>query len=311
MDSKCIILIIGVGRSGTSAITRVLSLCGCVLPSSVVGASPINERGTWEPTDIWRMNEEFMFRHGTGYGDPSMRLEELSIDDPEGESYIKKVQSFLSGLEQGKVSVIKHPYITELMRFWLEAASREGVSVKVVVPIRHPQEVLASIVTARSGHGITGSAELWSAFWLKCNLLAEHYSRNLPRIYIEYSSLLMNWRLQINRVSEALQIDLKPAVPEIEEFLSADLCHHNMSVPVTEIFGYPWLTRVYAALSAVARDEEFDYESMDEIFDAYRASERTFRCALSEFRAIMDSIDVQEFQNNLDRVPTFNRGLHY
>jgi hypothetical protein len=311
MAAKSIVLVIGVGRSGTSAITRVLSLSGCALPSSVLGATQINEKGMWEPTDIWRLNEEFMFRHGTSYGDPSMRLQDMSTDDREAQPYIRKVQSFLSGLDQDKVCVVKHPCITELMAFWLEAASREGVSIKVVLPIRHPQEVFASIAAMGRANGATMSVELSNAFWLKSNLLAERHSRNLPRVIVEYSSFLMNWRLEIDRVSKALHIDPKPEVPAIEDFLTADLQHHRISGPVVETFGYPWLTRVYAALLAAARDEEVDLETMDEIFHAYRANERTFRTALTEYRTGFDSIDPQKYQEMLDRVPMIKKGVDY
>lgn len=311
MATKSIVLVTGVGRSGTSAITRVLSLCGCTLPSSVLGVTSMNEKGTWEPAAIWRLNEEFMFRHGTSYGDPSMRLQEMSIEDSEKESYIKQVQSVLSGIDQGHVAVVKHPCITEFMEFWLEAASREGVSIKVVIPIRHPQGVFASMDAMGKAHGVATSVELWNAFWLKYNLLAERHSRPIPRVFVEYSSLVTNWRLEIDRVSKVLQIDLKPDVLAIEDFLTADLYHHKSSGPVVETFGYRWLTRVYAALLAAARDEALDVETMDEIFHAYRATERTFRIALSEYRTGFDSIDPQKHQEMLDRVPLFKKGIDY
>lgn len=309
MSTKCVVLIIGVGRSGTSAIARVLSLCGCTLPTSVLGATLMNERGLWEPTDISRLNGEFMFRHGSVYLDPSMRLQELSVED--GESYIKRVQACLSGLDQGKVSVIKHPDITEFIGFWLEAASREDVSIKVVIPIRHPLEVFASIATYRRRNGRSVSIELSNAFWLRRNLLAEHHSRNLPRIFIEYSSFLKNWRLEVDRISKVLQIDLKPEVPAIEDFLTSNLHHHRTSDPPVETFGYSWLTRSYTALLAAARDEELDVETMDEIYHAYRANERTFRTSLSEFRTIFESIDPQKHHESLDHLPVFKSGIDY
>jgi len=311
MATKCIVLIIGVGRSGTSAITRVLSLSGCTLPSSVLGNTEINERGTWEPTDIWRLNDEFMFRHGSLYSDPSMRLQEAqSIDDHEKESYIKRVQSFLSSLDGGSVFIVKHPTITEFMELWLVAASREGFTVKVVIPIRHPQEVFASIAKIR-GHQFATSIEFTNAFWLKQNLLAEHYSRSLPRIFVEYSSFMMNWRSEIDRVSRVLQIDLEPDAQAIQGFLTTKLRHQISSGPVVETFSYSWLTRVYAALSAAARDEKLDLETMDEIYNSYRVNERAFRIASSEFRVMFDSIDADLRPQALDSVPTFEKGLSY
>jgi len=309
--TKSIVLVIGVGRSGTSAITRVLSLCGCGLSNSVLGSLPINERGFWEPTEIWRLNDEFMFRHGSFYTDPRLHLQEtMSIKDCDSEIYIKQVQSFLSGLDQEKVSIVKHPNITELMPLWLEATSREGIVVKVVIPIRHPQEVFASIAATR-GQSLTTSVEFTNAFWLKQNLLAERHSRGLPRVFIEYSSFLMNWRLEISRVAKALELDLKPQASAIEGFLTPALLHQRFSGPVVETFGFPWITRVYAALSAAARDEELSLETMEEIYHAYRVNERAFRIAQNEFRIMFDSIEPQAFYQSLEQEPVFKKGVDY
>jgi hypothetical protein len=43
------IVVLGMHRSGTSALTRVLSLLGAGLPKNVLGVSPSNETGHWEP----------------------------------------------------------------------------------------------------------------------------------------------------------------------------------------------------------------------------------------------------------------------
>jgi hypothetical protein len=51
MDGKELIFILGMARSGTSALTRVLSLCGCALPKSLKEANDGNPRGFWEPVE--------------------------------------------------------------------------------------------------------------------------------------------------------------------------------------------------------------------------------------------------------------------
>jgi hypothetical protein len=42
------LLVLGVHRSGTSAVTRVLSILGAALPRTLLGAGPSNESGHWE-----------------------------------------------------------------------------------------------------------------------------------------------------------------------------------------------------------------------------------------------------------------------
>jgi hypothetical protein len=201
MKTRDVILIIGAGRSGTSALARVLSLCGCALPETVSGAEPFNPRGSWEPIEILRLNLELFHRHGTGFGDPAMRLQERRPDEEEREQYITSVQQFLDRHAPGKRLVIKQPGVTDLLDLWREAAARGGHTLKIVIAVRHPTEVAASM-SAFMRQPV--SLECANAFWLKRNLLAEHTSRDLPRVFVEYRNLMSDWRKVVARISAAL-----------------------------------------------------------------------------------------------------------
>ena len=65
-----VLFVLGMGRSGTSALTRVLSLCGATLPTGMMGADAGNPRGYWEPRAALRLNEKFLGRRGSTYFDP-------------------------------------------------------------------------------------------------------------------------------------------------------------------------------------------------------------------------------------------------
>ena len=54
---KVALLVMGVGRSGTSAVTRVLNLLGAALPAKTLAANYGNERGYWEPLSIYTLSE--------------------------------------------------------------------------------------------------------------------------------------------------------------------------------------------------------------------------------------------------------------
>jgi hypothetical protein len=229
-----------------------------------------------------------------------MRLQELEIDESEKEAYISRIHAFLSECACGSTLVIKQPDITEVMDFWFEAARRAGFSTKLVIPIRHPKEVFESIAAALGNlNGKAVSVELVNAFWVKRNLLSERQSRNVPRVFVEFSNLMKNWRAEIVRLSEALSVELRPDHAAIEEFLTADLYRQRFSGPVTETLGYSWTTRVYAILSAAAQDGPIDFPSLDEIYHAYRANERTFRIASDDFRTISSLVYTQEFRDSL------------
>ncbi len=57
------LFVMGVNRSGTSALTRVLSLCGGTLPAGLAGANSRNPLGYWEPRASHRVNYTILRRH--------------------------------------------------------------------------------------------------------------------------------------------------------------------------------------------------------------------------------------------------------
>ncbi|HEY6927494.1 MAG TPA: sulfotransferase [Steroidobacteraceae bacterium] len=276
------IFILGMGRSGTSALARILSLCGCALPAALKEPNEANPSGFWEPLDALRLNDEFLLRHEATYFDPTLRLQgELSLPRAEVERYIAQIGSFLSECPSGPPLVIKDPRITALFDFWLRGARQAGFDAKVIVPVRHPQEVAASLAAR-----VEAPLELWHALWLKYNLLAEVYSRSLPRVFIEYSSLLRDWRLQIARVSRSLEVPLAidSAAAAVEGFLTRDLHRQKYSGSIPAVFGYPWVADTYTILTEAARDRPLEAGGLDEILRAYRTCERAFRVALDDAR---------------------------
>lgn len=286
MAGRDIVFIVGSGRSGTSALTRVLSLCGCLLPHRILGGEKRQYKGFWEPIDALKLNMEFLHRQGIAWN-PSISFQERDVNATEVENYIEQIQSFLSACPVGPVLVIKDPRITELMEFWLEASRRSGFSAKVVIAVRHPQEVWASrnaLSGSSQGGAIWVSLEASNIFWVKANLLAERHSRSLPRVFVEYSKLLTNWRVEIDRVAKALTINMNANEAAIDGFLSHNLHRERYSGPVTETFGYSWTTRIYSILTAAAQDKAIDFPSLDEIYYAYRANARAFRLAIDEVR---------------------------
>jgi hypothetical protein len=283
MNKQCI-FVLGPGRSGSSALTRVLSLCGCALPEALFQANGANPKGFWEPVDAMKLNDEFVFRHDVSWFNPTLRLqEEVVLEQSEREEFIGKIQGFLQECPRAPALVIKDPRITMLTEFWFEAARREGFSIGAIIPIRHPQEVAASWAAAA---GV--SAELANGVWLKYNLLAERGSRELPRVFISYQNLLSDWRTQVTRISKALAIDLHmsgEAGAEIDAFLTRDLYRQRFEGLTSDLFGQPWTAQAYSIFSDATEGRPVDSAALDAIYDSYRMCERTFRTSLDEFRS--------------------------
>jgi hypothetical protein len=276
------LFVLGVGRSGTSALTRVLSLCGATLPAGLVGSTADNPRGCWEPRAAVVLNEAILRRHGSSGYDLTLRMQEDgAVDTDEKAAWIVKIKAFFTSLPAAPLVVIKEPKITALAGMWFEAARLAGFDVAAVIAVRHPQEATASLAE----HYIGASPELASAWWLKFTLLAERETRGLPRAFVEYANLLDDWRREIKRISAALAIDLDSWDEDaIEEFLTPDLRRQRPGGPVKEPFGADWISAAYETLHAAAQDEPWDQRALDRVFEAYRTSEHGFRTAFDDYQ---------------------------
>ncbi|MGE2725643.1 sulfotransferase family protein [Mycolicibacterium pulveris] len=278
-----IVFVLGVARSGTSALARVLSLCGGALPSALVGAMPDNPLGHWEPRAANVINETILRRLGSSGFDPTMRAQEDGALDAAAEAAcVEEIRAFLSTLPDAPFVVIKDPRISLLTGMWFEAARRAGFDIVAVNAVRHPQEVAASVAQRSEV-----SAELSTALWLKVNLLTEAQTRDVPRVFVEYVNLLEDWRREMKRVSSALGINLDaPDEDAIDAFLKPGLRHERHQGQLRDLFGADWVSTTYETLRAAARDEPWDQSSLDRVFDAYRVNERDFRAVFEGYQRI-------------------------
>ncbi len=286
-DRPLLVFVLGVARSGTSALTRVLSLSGLALPGGMLGAGKHNRRGYWEPRDSIILNSSFLARCGSSWWDPSLRLLEDGAIDPDVRAgQVADIVAYLKRLPAAPATVIKELRITALSDMWFEAAELAGYDTAAVIAVRHPQEVVASLAEAGKA-----PEELGSALWLKYSLLAEKSSRGVPRVFVDYAELLDDWRRESKRISTTLAIDLNaPDERAIDDFLSPDLQHQRYSGPVEDPFSSDWMTVVYETSAAAARDEALDTSALDRVYQEYQANERCFRLAFEGSRGYVNSI---------------------
>lgn len=279
-----VLFVLGMPRSGTSALTRVLSLCGGALPGKLEVADSRNPRGYWEPRETHHLNGRMLRSHYSTDADPSLRLQEEGAFDVEKKTaFIDEIKAFLVTLPYSPVVVIKDLYITTLAEMWFDAARQAGFDVVAVIALRHPREVIASVAASRRVSSELPDA-LPTAMWLKYTLLAEKKTRGIRRVFVDYANLLENWRREVARISTALKIDLDNRDEyAIDQFLTKDLHRNRDSGPVTEPFGTDWVSTVYNATQSAARDESWEESALNRVYEMYRASEYAFRTAFKDF----------------------------
>ncbi|MFI5511728.1 sulfotransferase family protein [Mycobacterium sp. NPDC051804] len=285
------LFVLGMHRSGTSALTRVLTLCGGTLPTALLTADVANPSGYWEPRAAVDLNDTILQRHGSDWADPTLRLqEEGAFEAEERAACVAKICDFFTTLPTAPLVVIKDPRITVLSGMWFEAARLAGFEIAVAIAVRHPHEVTASI-TKVSGASSEPSADLASALWLTYNLLAERNTRQLPRVFVDYANFLDNWPREVERISAALSIDLASRdEAAIEEYLQPSLHRHRHHGPVTDLSGTDWISATYEALRAASRDEPVDETTFDRVFEQYRIKAHRFEVAFQDYRKLRNRV---------------------
>jgi hypothetical protein len=274
-----VLFVLGMARSGTSAMTRVLSLSGAALPPGMIGAAKANPRGFWEPRKASFLNEEILRRHHSAAADPSLSVHEAPTDGRD----VAEINAYLTALPQSDLYVIKDLQMTPIAGLWFEAARMAGYDVGAVIALRHPHEVIRSLTAMMP----IIKPELAAALWLKNSLLAERYTRGLPRVFVEYAYLLEDWHREVKRISTDLGIDLNPDEAAINEFLAVDECHQQAGGSACpEPFGTDWLTTTYDNLHRAVGGDALSQDELDRVFCDYQASEQRLRPAVDNYQRV-------------------------
>jgi len=198
------VLIVGMGRSGSSALARVLSLCGGALPLGLPPADFANPSEYWEPARALELNEAVFASNGSSWYDGSLPLQTGLVSADAREDFCSAIAEFLqTGFEGGGPIVLKEPRISGLLPYWIGAVTELGWPLKVVHLFRNPGDVGASLAT-RNGLTIPHADTLW----LKYNLIAERDARGLPRIFVSFEALLRDWQTALERCIGELDLDL-------------------------------------------------------------------------------------------------------
>ena len=198
--TRDVVFVVGMGRSGSSALARLLSFCGGVLPHRLLPANYGNPAGYWEPQDAVEVNDRFLSEHGSSWYDPGLALQ---LDPPalaDRRRFVDELTRFLAGgFGAGSPLVLKEPRVSGLLPYWIAAATRLRFAPKFVHIMRAPGEVAASLA-ARDDLSAAHSY----ALWLKYNLLAERHTRGAPRAFLTYEALLEDWEAVLAHCFRAL-----------------------------------------------------------------------------------------------------------
>ncbi|MDE0349048.1 MAG: hypothetical protein OXM56_05015 [Gammaproteobacteria bacterium] len=186
---RAAIVVAGMHRSGTSALTRVLASLGCALPKTLMEPNEYNTEGYWESEAVAALNDAVLESAGSSWDDWEPFNPEWYAS-PVAATWRERARKVLEDeFGDSRLFVLKDPRACRLLPFWTDALTAFGADPHVVLPIRNPLEVADSL---RERDTIDPSVGL--LLWLRNVLEAEAASRNLPRAFVRFEDLLRNWQ---------------------------------------------------------------------------------------------------------------------
>lgn len=227
---KHAILVAGMHRSGTSALTRVISLLGYDLPKHLLPPSDDDNRlGFWESKEVMALNNDILTQLGSGWNDWTSLEVRLRNDAAFFDAQVARAAGAIEAeFNDTSRIILKDPRICRLAPVWVTALAQMDFQVGFVMPIRNPLEVGLSLEKRNKIH-----IDYSLLAWLRHVLDAEVYSRDMPRAVSLYEGLLEDWRGSVSNVAQGLQIEwprkLDKAAPEINRFLSRRERHNAIS----------------------------------------------------------------------------------
>ncbi|MGZ4735144.1 MAG: sulfotransferase family protein [Acidimicrobiia bacterium] len=212
------VVVLGMYRSGTSALTRALGLLGSSL------GPPANLGKFWESRAPRGRNERILAAFGGGWDCPPVMPEDW-VRAPEVLEVRPEARAALATFGDASVFTWKDPRTCLTLPFWLELLDEPPV---IVFTHRHPLEVAAS-QARRDQLGTAHSFALWERY----NGDALRYSQGLRTFSIEYPQLLADPVGTMRALVDSLEgwgVHL-PRSPETTDMeLSTSRRHHHTDV---------------------------------------------------------------------------------
>ena len=271
------IVVLGMHRSGTSALTRMISLLGATLPKRLMPASDANPRGYFESQAIFELHEALLRSAGTSWFDLASFPTDW-LDSPVADDWVGRfADAVASEFEDSALFVLKDPRISRLLPIWSRVFERLEVEPSYVIAVRNPLEVAASLNRAE---GTDESKAL--LLWLQYFLEAERRTRGATRCFVRYDDLLSDWRAVAESIASSADIVFprrgRMADAEIDDFLTRDL-RRNRALD-DELFDRHdvtgWVKQAYAWARDAATGSEGDRRALDRVAKAFEVSESVY-----------------------------------
>jgi GT2 family glycosyltransferase/glycosyltransferase involved in cell wall biosynthesis len=220
---KRLVVVLGMHRSGTSAITRALEVLGVDIGANLLPSiDGINAKGFFEDVEINSLNVEILRALGNDW-------HSLAKIDPEDIKVLNKGEYFLRATDLlrrktagAPIFGFKDPRVAKILPFWRHVFSHCQFSADYVLAVRNPLSVVRSLAK-RDGLLPEKTYLLWCGHVL--NSLA--HTEDARRVLVDYDRFVQEPKECLEMIADRLDLKFDRQAFQIyrSEFLDERLRH--------------------------------------------------------------------------------------
>jgi hypothetical protein len=218
-----LIIVLGMHRAGTSAVTRALEVLDVSLGSNLMPASEhVNPKGFFEDLEVNALNIDMLGAIGSDWS----RVSPISTSQldllKQGGFFRHAADLIQAKCRDTPVFGLKDPRISKLLPFWNQVFDSLEYDVAFVVALRNPLSIAKSL-EKRDGFQASHSFFLWLGHMLE----SLRGSAGRPRMVIDYDQLIRSPEVQVKRMAATLSLKVDESALEAyaKEFIDRNLRH--------------------------------------------------------------------------------------
>ena len=274
-----LVIVAGVGRSGTSLFTSLLGMAGFHVPQPEVSADSTNPKGFGEPQWVVNFHGRALRSRRVSVWDSRPAAFEQTASAAQDKATVDELRAWLAVQFVGRHDVvIKDPRVGWFLPLWRKAAEELGVEVSFASLLRHPAE---SVSSAIKWYGDWQTPASRTLSWVNIMLETEYATRGSLRSFVRYDDLLSDWSGELTRVGGDLHVPVLRELPadvraEIDSFVDPTLHRQRVTwnevgVPrqVEEIAERTW--KEFTRLAVAEGDTAEQHAALDGARTAYHA----------------------------------------
>ena len=206
-----LIVVLGMHRSGTSALTRGLVALDVELGADLIPPEEANRKGFWEDIELSALNIEILNTlHSHWHHLAMIEQDALSLLHKHG-YYQRALDLLRQKVSAAPVFAFKDPRTAKLMPFWKEVFNACQFDVSYILAVRHPLSVAKSLAK-RDRFDAEKSYLLWQVHILNSLI----HTTGHKRVLVDYDLLMASPEHTLTQIAQ--QLDLTINAPALQNY---------------------------------------------------------------------------------------------